>query len=66
MEECVDHFELSSLDMEDGLDLCKVLDCLNRLIKTDISDLRGLGVRIGRAYHVTHDGTLVLPVDWVL
>ncbi|CAI5455192.1 unnamed protein product [Caenorhabditis angaria] len=69
-DECVQDLNLQSLSWESTFNPEKLLVCVNRL-KNSSEEIQkmasGLSIRISNnpTIHVTNDGTLSVPIDWV-
>lgn len=56
---------LKSLTKDDSIDPSKMIECLNKLLKSEIN-LRNTILYITHYYSVLSDGTVCIPWDWIL
>lgn len=64
-ERCTKEMNLKSLTKDDSIDPSKMIECLNKLLKSEIN-LRNTILYITHYYSVLSDGTVCIPWDWIL
>ncbi|XP_031624601.1 T-cell activation inhibitor, mitochondrial [Contarinia nasturtii] len=62
-EQCIQKLGLISLKKDDSVDPDRMIECLTRLIESDIH-LKDCNLHITHYYSVLSDGTMCIPWDW--
>lgn len=62
-EQCIHKMSLLRLTKDDSVDPNRMIECLERLIKSDVQ-MRNCVLHITHYYSVQSDGTICIPWDW--